>query len=223
MRREGVRPELVLASGAYLLANHLPAPIHRFRTERPSILVTLRVAAWSALHRLVERGEADIAVLACDADVPRSPFLEYETLFEEQLSVLAPADHPLARARRLGPHDLVKYPLILPPKGGADRKALERLLRKHHLTERVQTALICGLVDVAKRYVTAGVGVALLYVTDEVARCTPGLHVRPLDPETERLPIELAVRKGTHLPGYVEDFRRIVRQCLAERSRPGTR
>jgi DNA-binding transcriptional LysR family regulator len=117
MRREGVRPELVLASGAYLLANHLPAPIRRFRAERPSILVTLRVAAWAALHRLVERGEADVAVLACDPDVPRSPFLEYESLFDGQLSVLAPADHPLARARHIGPHDLVKYPLILPPRG----------------------------------------------------------------------------------------------------------
>jgi DNA-binding transcriptional LysR family regulator len=74
--------------------------------------------------------------------------------------------------------------------------------------------VVCWLVAVAKRYVTAGVGVALLYVTNEVARCTPGLHVRPLDPEIERPPIELAVRKGTHLPEYVEDFRRIVRECL---------
>ena len=45
MRQEGVRPELVLASGAYLLANHLPQPISRFRAERPAVLVTLRVAA----------------------------------------------------------------------------------------------------------------------------------------------------------------------------------
>ena len=43
----------------------------------------------------------------------------------------------------------------------------------------------------------------------------PGLHVRPLDPEVERLSIEMAVPKGTHLPAYVEEFRRIVRRCLA--------
>ena len=36
------------------------------------------------------------------------------------------------------------------------------------------------------------------------------------DPETERLAIEMAVRKGTHRPGYADDFRRIVRACLAE-------
>jgi DNA-binding transcriptional LysR family regulator len=73
-RREGIRQELVVASGAFLLAHHLPRPIQQFRVERPSVQVTLRIAAWSALQRLVERGETDIGVLACDPDVPRSPF-----------------------------------------------------------------------------------------------------------------------------------------------------
>jgi DNA-binding transcriptional LysR family regulator len=219
VRREGIRQELVVASGAYLLANHLPGPIGQFRARRPSIQLTLRIAAWSALQRVVERGETDVGVLACDPDVPRSPFLDYEHLFDEQFSLMLPVGHPLLRAKRITPHDLVKYPLILPPKGGADRKALDRVLRTHNLTDRVQTALVCGLVDVAKKYVTLGVGIAPMYVTQEVAQCTPGLRVRPLDPEMERLPIEMAVRKGTHLPGYVDEFRQVVRQFLSEESK----
>lgn len=213
-RREGIRQELVVASGAYLLANHLPGAIHQFRAEQPSIQVVLRIAAWSSLERLVEREETHVGVLACDPDLPRSPYLEYEHLFDEQFSLMIPSGHPLVRAKRITPHELVKYPLILPPKGGADRRAFDRILRKHNLTGQVQTALVCGLIDVAKKYVTLGIGVALMYVTSEVAQCTPGLHVRPLDPEMERLPIEMAVRKGTHRPQYVEAFRRIVRQFL---------
>jgi DNA-binding transcriptional LysR family regulator len=103
----------------------------------------------------------------------------------------------------------------LPPKGGADRKAFERVLRKHNLADRARPALVCGLVDVAKRYAALGLGIAVLYVTDEAARSTPGLHVRRLDSESERLSIEMAVRKGTHLPDYVEAFRRLVRQYFA--------
>ena len=217
-RRAGLPQELVVASGAYLFANHLPRPIQQFRTERPAIQVTLRIAAWSELRRVVERGEVDVGVLAGDPNVPRSPYLEYEHLFDERLSVMMPAGHPLARAKRLRPQDLVKYPLILPPKGGADRRALDRLLRAHNLTDRVQTALVCGLVDVAKKYVTLGVGLALMYVSVEAVRGTPGLHVRPLDPEVERLPIEMAVRKGSHLPAYVDDFRRLVRRFLSDQS-----
>jgi DNA-binding transcriptional LysR family regulator len=216
-RRAGIRQELVVASGAYLFANHLPKPIQQFRAAHPAIQVTLRIAAWSALRRVIERGETDVGVLACDPDWPRSPYLEYEPLFEEQFSVMLPAGHPLIRAKRIAPNELVKYPLILPPKGGADRRVFERFLRKHNLADRVQPALVCGLVDVVKKYVAMGVGMALMYVTEQLAQSTPGLHVRPLDPEIERLSIEMAVRKGTHLPGYVDEFRRIVRERLAQK------
>jgi DNA-binding transcriptional LysR family regulator len=211
-RRDGARQELVVASGAYLFANHLPRPIQGFRAAWPSVQVTLRIAAWSALQRIVERGETDIGVLACDPDVPRSASLEYEHLFDERLSVLIPARHPLLSAKHLTPQELVKHPLILPPKGGADRRAFDRLMRKHNLSERVQPALVCSLIDVAKRYVALGIGVAVMYVTAAAAAGTPGLQVRALDAEVEPLAIEVAVRKGTHLPEYVDDFRRFLRR-----------
>ena len=216
-RRADLPRELVVASGAYLHAHHLPGAIQQFRAEWPSVQVHLRVSAWSTLHRLVERAEVDVAVLACDPDVPRSPYLEYEHLFDESLTLMVPANHPLARMRRITPRDLIEHPLILPPKGGADRKALDRLFRKHDLTDRVVPALVCGLVDLAKRYVALGTGIALMYVTAEAAKDTPGLRLRALEPEVEPLPIELAVRKGSHRPEYVEAFRRIVRRCLAQK------
>ena len=108
--------------------------------------------------------------------------------------------------------------MILPPPGGADRKAVDRLLRAHRLSDHTQTAVLCGLVDVAKRYVSAGVGVALMYVTGAVVRDDPGLRVRPLGPDAGPLPIEMAVRKGAHRPDYVEEFRAIARHCLADRT-----
>jgi hypothetical protein len=54
-----------------------------------------------------------------------------------------------------------------------------------------------------------------------VAEGTPGLHVRPFTPEVERLTIEMAVRKGTHLPDHVDEFRRLVRRCLSVRGGAG--
>jgi DNA-binding transcriptional LysR family regulator len=215
-RRAQAPQQLVVASGAYLLAHHLPEPIRQYRAARPTIQLILRIAAWSALHRLIERGDVDVAVLAVDPDVPRSSSLEYEPLFNEPLRLMAPVAHPLMRVKRMRPDDLVRHPLILPPKGGADRKVIERFLRKHNLTDRVQTAVVCGLIDVAKEYVLRGLGVALMYVSEAIVRSAPGLRLRVLDPEIERLPIEMAVRKGAHLPEHVEAFRRVIGQCLAE-------
>jgi DNA-binding transcriptional LysR family regulator len=179
--------------------------------------VSLRVAAWSALHKLIERGEADLAVLACDPDAPRSPHLEYEHLFDEHLTLMLPAESPLASKKGLTPQDLVEHPLILPPKGGADRKTIDRLFQAHNLTDRLRVAVVSGLVDVTRQYVTRGVGIALMYLTPDLAREAPGLHLRALDPAVEPLPIELAVRKGAHLPPCVQAFRQVVRQSLSAR------
>jgi DNA-binding transcriptional LysR family regulator len=219
-RRADLPQELVVASGAYLLAHHLPAAVQQFRALVPAVPVNLRVAAWTALQRLIERGEADVAILACDPDLPRSPYLEYEHLFDEPLTLMIPAGHPLARRKHIPPAELVKHPLLLPPKGGGDRKALDRYFRKHNLTDRVHTALVCGLVDVAAQYVARGVGIGLMYVTDEVLRTAPGLQLKVLDAELERLSIEMAVRKSAHLPEYVQVFRRLVRQHLPTRESP---
>jgi DNA-binding transcriptional LysR family regulator len=215
-RRAQAVQEIVLASGAYLFAHHLGPPLQQFRAEQPSVQLTLRISAWSALQRLIDRGEVDLAVLAVDPDVPRSSSLEYEPLFDEPLCLLAPTGHPLTLARTIRPEQVVEHPLILPPRGGADRKAIDRFLRKHNLLERVQTAVVCGLIDVAKQYVALGVGVALLYVTEEVLRSAPDLRLRVLDPEIERLPIEMAVRKGAHLSEHVQELRRVIRRDLAQ-------
>jgi hypothetical protein len=95
----------------------------------------------------------------------------------------------------------------------------DRLLRKYDLTDRAQIALVCGLVDVAKKYVTMGIGIALMYVTVGVTQTTRGLQLRALDDEIERLPTEMAVRKGTHLPKYVDLFRQNVRRFVSEKHR----
>jgi DNA-binding transcriptional LysR family regulator len=215
-RRQGIRQELVLASGPYLLANYLPEAIRQFRDRWPAVQLNLRVANWTALQRITEREEADVGVLAWDPDVPRSPYLEYEHLFDMPLSLLLPAGHPLVRAKHISPRDLVKYPLILPPKGGADRNTIERILRKDSLTDKAQIALVCGLVDVVKSYVAAGVGIGILYASQKTADSMAGLHVRALDPKVERVGIEMAVRKGTHRPAFVDDFRDVVRRFLAK-------
>ncbi|HEV3023381.1 MAG TPA: LysR family transcriptional regulator [Pirellulales bacterium] len=219
-RRGDLPQELTIASGAYLFAHHLTQPIQQFRALRPAIRLHLRVAAWAALNRLLERGEVDVAVMACDPHLPRSPDLEYEHLFDEQLTLLAPAGHPLTKGKRVKPQDLVKHPLILPPKGGADRTAIDRYFRSHNLADQVQVPLVCGLVDVVAVYVTLGLGVALMYVTDELTQTAPRLQLRVLDAEIGRLPIELAVRKGAHLPDHVQEFRRIIVQSLSPQDEP---
>jgi DNA-binding transcriptional LysR family regulator len=216
-RRGKLSPEIIVASGTHLSAFHLPGPIQQFRRAFPAAQVTLRISNWSGLRRLIEREGADVAVLAVDADQPRSPQLEYEHLFDERLTLMTPAGHPLARARLVSPEMMVEYPLILPPAGGADRRTIDRFFRRHDLDGQVRPALVCGLVEVVKEYVRRKVGIALMYVADDDEWVVPGLCRRVVAGEVERLPIEMAVRRGAHLPEHVQQFRRIVREYFATR------
>jgi DNA-binding transcriptional LysR family regulator len=74
------------------------------------------------------------------AALPRSAYLEYEHLFDEQLCLVMPTGHPLGRDKRIAPHDLLKHPFILPPKGGADRKAFDRFMRRHNVADPLPIA-----------------------------------------------------------------------------------
>jgi DNA-binding transcriptional LysR family regulator len=217
-RRKELPQEMIVASGAYLLANHLPEPVRAFRDAHPTVRVSLRVASWTALHRMIERREADVAVLARDPEGPRFPLVQYEHLFDEQFCLLTPPGHPLARPGPIAPRELVEYPMIVPPPGGVDRRTLDCLLQRHDVVDRVQTAVVSGYLDVTKRYVAQGVGISLAYLPIDRDPPTPGLSVRALDPEMAVLPIMIAVRKGEYLPGYVEDFRRVVLDHLSARS-----
>jgi DNA-binding transcriptional LysR family regulator len=214
-RRKDLPQEIIVASGAYLLANHLPKPVQDFRATHPAVRVSLRVASWSGLHRMIERREADLAILACDPEGPRSLHVQYDHLFDEQFCLLTPAGHPLSRRERVAPCDLIKYPLIVPPPGGVDRRTLDRLFEREELSDQVQTAMVSSYLDVTKRYVVQGIGIALMYLP--TARDPPmsGLHLRALDPEMEVLPIMVAVRKGEYLPPYVQEFRQTVLDHLS--------
>jgi DNA-binding transcriptional LysR family regulator len=53
------------------------------------------------------------------------PDIETEPLFDEDLIVVAPSDHPLADRRRLRLEDLADHDLLLEPKGTAFRNLLD--------------------------------------------------------------------------------------------------
>jgi DNA-binding transcriptional LysR family regulator len=218
--REGIHQDLVLATTPYLSANLLPKPILIFHNERPTIQLSLRIAVSSALHRLLEEGTPDLGVIACDPEVPRSARLEYEHLLDLQLCLMIPDNHHLMGKKRITLAELANYPLILSPKGEPSRRAFNRLMRLHNLD--IRPVLECGLVDVAKHYVLAGMGIGILYLNKEVSRSTPGLHIRAIDTEVERLSIEIAVRKGIHLPSHVDEFRRILRMCFSGKGSAAT-
>jgi len=218
-RSKDLPPKLNLAATPYLLAQHLPVVIQEFTAQHPNVRLKLLVdSRHQGLARMVETREADLGLLVMDWELPDSPHLTYEPLFEAELLLVTSTRHALARKASVTMADLVRYPIITMPPTGPTRRALDRLLRQHRLTDQVHLLMETGPYHLIFRYVALGQGVALLYLPISDQGTLPGIHLRVFAPDEPRVQIALVTRKHARFPEHVEEFRSLVLRSLANRS-----
>jgi len=213
-RRADLPRRLTVVSTHGLMAYHLPAPAQEFMERHPGVQLRLRADIRPAeLVRMLEQGEADLALLAYDRDEARSPYLDYRDLYELQLYLLTAPGHALARKKRVGVADLVQYPLVMEPDGSLPRRVLDHLAVRHNLAGRLHIVTEGATLDVLRRYVARGIGVSLIFLDRTIIGSFDDLHVRVFEPG-ESVPVALVVRKGGHLPAAAEHFIRILQRHL---------
>jgi len=88
----------------------LPRALPRVRSRHPELRLRLREAQTADLVAALERGELDVLLLALEAALGGFETLE---LFRDPFHVALPADHRLARRRRLREQDLADQPVLL--------------------------------------------------------------------------------------------------------------
>lgn len=216
-QRTELQQWLTVASTPYLIAHRLPPVVRAYTRQHPSVRLQLQTDPWTeGVVGRVDQRQVDVGIVPVHPDEPRNPNLEYERLFDLEFMLLTATNHPLARKKRVTPEDLVHYPII---KGlSYNQQALENVLRRHNLLESVHVVMETGSTDIILKYVTMGIGIAVLYAGVDRLRQKSGLHIRPFDPEeTRNLFVALMYRKGAHLPEHVADFCALVRKCLGER------
>ena len=161
-RRAELPQLLTVSSTPYVVSCHLVQPVQEFTTLCPSVRLNLIADPLSAeMIRLVERGQAELAVVAYSREQPRNAAVEYEDLFDLQLVLMTAAGHPLASKKRVMAADLVRYPMIRAPRGTLSRKALDGVLQRDGLEDQVHVVMENNIVDIVRKYVAAGTGIAL--------------------------------------------------------------
>jgi DNA-binding transcriptional LysR family regulator len=213
--RQALTPrQLTVASIPYLISGHLLHPVRAFSASQPAVRLKLQVCVWfDEVARMVEQGQADLGVLFFDRDAPRNPHLNFERLLDLHFALLTPADHPLARKKRVTPHDLVRYPLIVPPEGSYARRTLDQLLLRHNLADQAHIVMETVLLEIIRKYVAAGIGIALVHIADEVDP-VPDVHVRIFEPRREAIAVGVVTRRGAHLSEPADAFCRELRRFL---------
>ena len=88
----------------------LPDVLRRFSTEYPKAFLIVHENTTDNLLKKCTQGEIDIAVVALPIT---AKYLEFEELFEEELFLVLPPEHPLAAKEKIRFNDVEPYPFIL--------------------------------------------------------------------------------------------------------------
>jgi DNA-binding transcriptional LysR family regulator len=173
----------------------IPTPVPGLLTETilmarqrlPQLKVSVQIETSATLIRLLEDGRLDV-VLARLTDQTGLDQLHFEVLDDEMLSVVAAADHPLARSHALSLADLSDLPWVLQPLSTPMRQLLERAFKEagvsspRELVETNASALIASLLQASAMVAILPTAIARAYVAAGVLSILPVRLNFALDP-----------------------------------------
>ena len=135
----------------------LPQLLQRFLREHPGVELRLSSLVSSEVARRVLERELDVGIVT----LPERPAgLEMLPLFEERFVAIASTDHALTARRSLQLRDLEGQRLVSLEPGSRTREVLDKILASEGVAARPSLEL--SNFEVIKRYVAAGLGVALV-------------------------------------------------------------
>jgi DNA-binding transcriptional LysR family regulator len=191
--RESVdRGTVNIAAGGSTIQYLLPPFVAKYTREYPLVDVRLHNVTGKAGLELLRDGAVDFAIgpmFDTPPDITFHPLVTYEPM------LITRRDHPLAQMKRVTLKDIVKYPLILPPKNLSTHRYVESVFTEHSLEHDVK--LEVGGYDVIKRYVKLGLGISI--VMSHCLSPADHLHAVPMGRHFPKRSYGVVLRKGKEL------------------------
>jgi LysR family transcriptional regulator, transcription activator of glutamate synthase operon len=176
---------------------HPAALIAEFSRVHPAIAVTVRAGVAFPVLGQLRDGALDLVLALVDPDLLDG--LEGVRLSEEELVVIAPLDHPLARAKRVRVERLGGEPLVTYAPGSALRDALLALVPGGRVVAEAND------LETVRELTARGLGVSLM-AHSMAASHGDRLAIRPLSPR-HALPLSLVWRAGERPTPAAQAFR----------------
>ncbi len=186
--------------GIYVLPDILTA----YRAKYPDVRIHIDFRESERVMDQLIQGKTDLAVVPWERSYPD---LNPLPLTRHKLFIVAPPDHPLARAEQTNPRDLEAYPFVGYHEGMHTRAMIDALFKRmavtvHYAVESTNAATI-------KHMVMAGMGLGFLPEAAVAAEIRRGQLVRLEIPSlVMSQDVTLYLRKNRTLPraavGFVE-------------------
>jgi DNA-binding transcriptional LysR family regulator len=146
-----------LVSGMVAALYVLPPLLRELRKLHPQADVKISAVMADKCVAMLRNGTADLGLLALPVEEPE---LVTIPAFEEELVLIAPESHPLARKRRVVPQDLRRERFVVFEAGSNSRRVLDEFFAREQIEPRV--VMDTENTEIMKAHVRAGNGIAIV-------------------------------------------------------------
>ena len=140
---------IVVAATPMIAATTLPSIIHAYKQRYTDVRIQLLDLQYREVIEQVQSGGADLAVIAFDDD---STKLHFQTLADEELVLVTPANHPLAPLKEVMLEKVLQYPMMILDRYTSLLATIEQECRTRNLpvkslNEATQLNTLLGMID----------------------------------------------------------------------------
>lgn len=147
-RSDAARNRVVIAATPMISATFMPRIIHSYSERFPDVQVVLRDMPFEMLLKCIGDGTADIGVTAVDGDYDH---LLFQPLAEEDVVLVVPAKHPLAKQDHVVVEMILPYRMIFLDRYTSLRERLSGEFARHGAVLEASTAstlpTLMGMID----------------------------------------------------------------------------
>lgn len=198
----------------------IPKTFARFKETYPLVQISIYRNFSHKIMQKVQEGAVDMGIVTLPQQAPN---MEVIPLFKDEMQVVVPKSHPLAKNKSVTLEEFSNYPLVV-PKTGRTRVLLDRLLRDFR--GHVQISMELASVETIKKFVGAGLGISLVSRAYAQAEVAAGLlKLIPLEGQKLYRELGLIYRRDRYLSLPAKVFIDVVRQTTdpAPESTPPTK
>jgi DNA-binding transcriptional LysR family regulator len=201
---------LHLGGGMTVCLHVFPALLKEFRKRQPRIDVKLTTGPTAQLLERLRSGALDIGLLTLPvegADLTQVPVMR------EELLLVMPPSHKLARRRQITPADLVNQSWVLFERGSSTRRVIDGMFEAHGIRPRI--VLETENVEILKAFTTIGLGLTILPYQALAREARSGLlRVRRIEGVTLVRETGWVYVRGARIPRVVQHMFEALRRTM---------
>jgi DNA-binding transcriptional LysR family regulator len=150
------RGEIIVGANEGTCLHILPEVFAEFKKQYPDVSVNISRCDYAKILESVIDNSVDFGVISLPVNDTR---LTVVLIHRDELVIIAPPQHALAKMKSATVAEVAKFPLVM-PKAGHTRDALEDLFHERKLKPRITMELDSS--ELLKRFIAADAGVGFI-------------------------------------------------------------